>query len=184
MITLRRAHITDATQLASIMLLAMEDIIYYFIGKRDYQEAVAFLQYWIEQPCNQYSYENILVAEEKGEILGQICLYPGEDLDKLRSPILQQLKEKYGQDFLLEAETQAGEIYIDTIAVSTNAQGKGIGKKLLHYAIDEYVYKRKQTLGLLVDKDNPDAKKLYLKVGFKAVNECHIFQKDMEHLQF
>lgn len=184
MLTFRPAEAHDAAKIAPIMLLAMEDIVYYFIGERNLQKAVDVLTYFIAQEGNQYSYTNILVAEEDQEILGQLCLYDGGQLEQLRQPILNHLKEVYQVEVpSAEYETQAGEIYIDTIAVSANAQGKGIGKQLLQFAIDKFVHNQGKTLGLLVDKDNPAAKKLYLNIGFKIVNELQIFKKEMEHLQ-
>lgn len=83
----------------------------------------------------------------------------------------------------LEDETEAGEIYLDSIAVSHLAQGKGIGKVLLTYVIDHYVVKGAHTLGLLVDEENPKAKSLYLKVGFEEVGKKKLFGKRMQHLQ-
>jgi len=53
----------------------------------------------------------------------------------------------------------------------------------LQFLIDEYVYKSNETLGLLVDKDNPAAKKLYLKLGFEFVGNKTFAGKQMEHLQ-
>lgn len=184
MITIRPAQALDASEIAPIMLLAMEEIVYYFIGQQNRSVAIRFLQRFIAQPNNQYSYSNIWIAVENNEILGQICLYDGKNLPALRQPIFDYRKIHYNQEIILESETQEGEVYLDTIAVSENAQGKGVGKKLLLHAIDEYVNKRKQTLGLLVDKDNPDAKKLYLKIGFKIIGQRRIFQKEMEHLQY
>lgn len=184
MLEIRKAKSSDAAQLAPIMLLAMEEIVYYFLGETNKEKAIAFLEEHISKTSNQYSYENIIVAEENGVILGQLCLYPGSELEQLRTPILAHLEREYNNLLELEKETQEGEIYLDTLAVSPTAQGKGIGKMLLLYAIDYYVTVRKQTLGLLVDKDNPDAKKLYLKIGFKPVRELFIFEKEMEHLQY
>lgn len=184
MIEIRKAVAKDAAQIAPIMLLAMEEIVYFFLGENNKEKAIAFLEEHIAKPANQYSFENIIVAENDGVISGQICLYAGAELQKLRTPILRYLEEKYDNLLDLEKEAQDGEIYIDTLAVSPDAQGKGIGKMLLLYAIDYYVTMRQQVLGLLVDKENPDAKKLYLKIGFKAVGHLEIFEKEMEHLQY
>ncbi|MFD1769139.1 GNAT family N-acetyltransferase [Sphingobacterium suaedae] len=184
MIRIRQATPFDSTALAPLMLLAMEEIIYYFIGQNNYQEAINFLAHHIAKPGNQYSYEYIIVAEEDDVVVGQICLYPGEMLEKLREPILTFLQSTYSRHLLLEQETKAGEVYIDTIAVSVNAQGKGIGKMMLLYAVDRFVKRDKKTLGLLVDKENPQAKTLYIQLGFKFVEDIHIFEKEMEHLQY
>lgn len=161
----------------------MEQIVYSFIGKSDRDEALQFLTHFIGTANNQYSYQNCYVAEEADQLLGQLCLYPGEQLEYLRQPILDYLLQTYNQKISLANETQAGERYIDTIAVGAHAQGKGIGKLLLQYVIDRWVHQEQQTLGLLVAVSNPSAKKLYLNQGFKVVGTLHIFGYDMEHLQ-
>lgn len=184
MLQIRKALPTDANAIAPIMLTAMDDIIYYFIGEQDLQKAITFLAYHIAQPRNQYSYEHIIVAEEDGDIIGQICLYPGDELEQLRAPILSYLHTHFKSEPNLGNETQAGEVYIDTLAVSAAAQGKGIGKILLLYAIDLFVHRKKEVLGLLVDKENPKAKKLYLNMGFKPVRDVFLFEKELVHLQY
>lgn len=181
---IRRAKKEDATQIAELMILAMTEIVYQFIGKEDFEEGKRFLKELIQQEGNQYSYEYIFVAEDQEDILGQICLYPGGELESLRKPVLDHIKAKYAIDYQAANETQEGEIYIDTIAVSTAAQGRGIGKKLIEFAIDEFVNKRNEILGLLVDFENPNAKRLYEKVGFAVKKELSVFGKKMEHMQY
>lgn len=182
--TIRKATAQDAKKLAPIMILAMTEIIYQFIGKEDLEEAILFLELFIGQEGNQYAYHNIYLAEEDQEILGQICLYDGADLKRLREPILSFIKAKYGINYDSIDETQAGEIYIDTIAVSPSAQGRGIGGQLLNFAIAYIAHQQQKTLGLLVEKSNPHAKKLYERVGFKVVDSITFFNKEMEHLQY
>ncbi|TJZ52482.1 GNAT family N-acetyltransferase [Sphingobacterium olei] len=181
--TIRNARPQDADAISQLMLLAMEEIIYDFICQRNKQEALNFLAYFIRLESNQYSYQNILVVEDANVIIAQVCLYPGKDLLALRKPIIAYLLENYGHNLKPENETQEGEIYLDTLAVSTLEQGKGIGKILLQFVIDKYVYIEKQRLGLLVDKINPNAKSLYLKLGFEVQTNLLIFGKEMEHLQ-
>ncbi|MFD2555873.1 GNAT family N-acetyltransferase [Sphingobacterium tabacisoli] len=181
---IRKAKKEDAIQIAELMILAMTEIVYQFIGKEDFEEGKKFLKTLIEQEKNQYSYECIFVVENQDGILGQICLYPGAQLEQLRQPVLDYIKTQYAIDYEVANETQAGEIYVDTIAVSATAQGKGIGKLLLNHVIEEYVHKNKEVVGLLVDFDNPDAKRLYEKLGFVVKKELSIFGKKMEHMQY
>lgn len=184
MIHIRKASSADAGAIAPIMLAAMEEIVYYLIGEQDRQKAIAFLEHHIAQTGNQYSYEHIFVAEEEGNIIGEICLYPGSSLEQLRAPVLAYLHTHYQRDLPLAAETQEGEIYIDTIAVSAETRGKGLGKMLLLYVIDLFVHRYHEVLGLLVEKENPKAKKLYLNMGFKPVGQVNLFEKELEHLQY
>jgi len=180
---IRKAQISDSKYIAPILLLAMEDIVYKFIAKKDYASAKDFLEYFIERENNQYSYENCFVAEENNEIIGAVNIYNGSDLEALRTPIVEYVRENYNADFDPELETREGEFYIDSLGINQNHQGKGIGSKILLFLIDEYVHKNKQTLGLLVEEDNPLAKNLYLKLGFKVVGEKTLVGKKLDHLQ-
>jgi len=117
------------------------------------------------------------------KVVAAINLYNGALLSELRQPVIEYLRSKLNNDFNFEDETQAGEYYIDSLSVNPNQQSKGIGTKLLRFVIDEYVNKRSQTLGLLVDEINPNAKNLYLKLGFKSAGTRILFGKNMEHLQ-
>ena len=180
---IRKAIAADTLYIVSCILLAMEEIVYRFIGEADQEKAMSFLMSLVAEPGNQYSYGNCFVAEENNQILGAALVYNGAQLQELRAPVIQTIKSMFDKSFLFEEETQAGEYYIDCIGVNPVAQGKGIGTKLLQFLIEEFVEKRNETLGLLVDRDNPNAKKLYLKLGFKIIGEKAFAGKQMEHLQ-
>nr|WP_294784448.1 GNAT family N-acetyltransferase [uncultured Flavobacterium sp.] len=181
--TIRKAEISDSKYIAPILLLAMEEIIYKFIAKKDYAVAKDFLQHFIEKENNQYSYQNCFVAEENNEIIGAVNVYNGADLIALRNPIVEYVRSNYNPEFDPELETRAGEFYIDSLGINPNYQGKGIGSKILHFLIEEYVHQNNHTLGLLVEEDNPLAKNLYLKLGFKIVGTKTLVGKNLEHLQ-
>jgi GNAT superfamily N-acetyltransferase len=123
------------------------------------------------------------VVEDNKEVVAAVNLYDGAGLNELRQPVMEYIRSKFSRDFTLEDETQAGEYYIDSLGVDPNQQNKGIGTRLLQFVIDEYVDKHSHTLGLLVDESNPNAKRLYLKLGFKSAGKKVLFGKNMEHLQ-
>lgn len=181
--TIRNAVPKDAEPIATFLLLAMEDIMYKFIGKEDYEQARNFLLHFVKKKNNQYSYQNCWVVEAENQIIAAVNIYDGARLKQLREPVAQYIKTQFLADFNPEDETQAGEYYIDTLGVKSELQGKGIGAKLLQFLIDEYVVKNKQTLGLLVDEENPKAKKLYMKLGFKPVGNKTLVGKNLLHLQ-
>jgi GNAT superfamily N-acetyltransferase len=181
---IRKARVEDSRFITPYLLLAMEDIVYEFIAEKSYNKAIDFLNAMVAQRQNQYSYENCWVAENEERIIAVACLYDGGQLQELRKPVAHYIKEQFAKDFNPEDETQAGEVYIDCVGVHPNQQGKGIGSKIFAFLIEEYVIKQKQTLGLLVDCDNPKAEKLYLKLGFKIVGEKSLVGKRLKHLQY
>jgi ribosomal protein S18 acetylase RimI-like enzyme len=180
---IRNAKIPDSEAIAALLLLAMEDIIYKFIGKRDQAEALNFMKQFVSAENNQYSYENCLVAESNGKIVAALDLYDGGELARLREPVINYVRSNFDKNFSPEDETQAGEYYIDSLGVQPELQGQGIGAQLLQFIIDKYVTQQRHTLGLLVDEENPDARKLYLKLGFKPAGSKTLVGKRMEHLQ-
>ncbi|MGY8915642.1 MAG: N-acetyltransferase family protein [Flavobacteriales bacterium] len=181
--TIRKATSNDVESIAPLLMLVLENMVYKFIGETDYIKAKEFLVYFLKREHNQYSFQNCFIAERDNEIIGVINIYQGSDLNELRQPILEYSNHYYSTELHIEDETQAGEYYIDTIAVSSGEQGRGIGSKLLQHVIDTHVFGQKQTLGLLVDEHNPKAKKLYLNKGFKCVGKKVLLGHHMEHLQ-
>ncbi|MFT3738223.1 MAG: GNAT family N-acetyltransferase [Breznakibacter sp.] len=180
---IRKAVRSDANDVARHLLLAMEEIVFGFIGERSSDKAKAFMCHFAAQTQNQYSYQNCWVGEEGNEVVAAINVYDGADLHRLRAPVIAYLKKQFGRDVQPEDETQAGEFYIDTLGVDPRMQGKGIGSQMLWFVIDEFVHRRKLSLGLLVEKANPRAKELYVRLGFSYAGEKTLIGKPMEHLQ-
>lgn len=180
---IRKATLQDADAVASLLLLAMEDIVYWFIGIKDNAKAKAFMLHFVKRKANQYTYENCWVVTQDNNIIAAVNVYDGAMLQELREPVTQYLKTQFGNNLNVADETEPGEYYIDSLGVSPNRQGGGIGSKLLRFLIDEYVNKNHQTLGLLVDEENPNAKSLYMKLGFLPVGKKTLAGKNMEHLQ-
>ena len=54
----------------------------------------------------------------------------------------------------------------------------------MDYLIKEISIKQNNVLGLLVDFDNPNAKKLYEKKGFTVVGEKMLMNENHEHMQY
>ena len=192
---IRKATIADASFIAAHIMLAMNDLIYRFTGDNSKEKATAFIEELVREPRNQYSYENCRVVEEvpEGEdyrqddtsrpIIATAVIYDGARLSELREPVIRKIRERFHHEFNPEDETEAGELYLDCLGVNPDQQGKGIGSKLLNYLIEEYVTKNNCTLGLLVDKDNPGAQQLYIRLGFKVAGEKTLTGKPMLHLQ-
>jgi hypothetical protein len=83
---IRKAKPQDCSAIAPLIFLAMEDIVYVFIGESDKKKAINFLEQLIAEEQNQYSYENCWVLTAQQEIIAVACVYDGAMLYELRKP--------------------------------------------------------------------------------------------------
>jgi ribosomal protein S18 acetylase RimI-like enzyme len=180
---IRKAELNDVNKVAECLLLAMEEIVFEFIGESNPEKAFEFMYWCVLSENTQYSYQNAWVAEMDNEVIGAVVLYDGADLKKLRSSVKDYLKHVTSKPFEPEDETGPGEMYIDSFGVSEKHQGKGVGSKMLEHLIQEYHVNLGLTLGLLVEKNNPAAKRLYERLGFKKAGEKTLVGKQMDHMQ-
>jgi ribosomal protein S18 acetylase RimI-like enzyme len=82
----------------------------------------------------------------------------------------------------VEPETTAGEYYLDTVSVFPNRQGRGIGNRLISSVIERAKESGHDCVGLLVEKANPSAKKLYQRLGFEVTNIKNFMGGEYEHM--
>ncbi|MDO4229902.1 MAG: GNAT family N-acetyltransferase [Capnocytophaga sp.] len=181
---IRFATPSDADFVAPLMFQAMEEIVCKLIGKENSEETIDFLKTLFRQENNQYSFQNTIVFEENQEIIGSLVFYDGKNLHQLRKPVLDLAFEKYQQTLQIEDETHAGETYIDTLSVLPKAQGKGVGSQLISFLIEYVTTKKLPPLGLLVDEKNPDAERLYTRLGFAYKNSQILAGGVYKHLVF
>ena len=160
---IRTATPNDAPLVAPLIYQAMPEVLTKLIGTDNKKEGILFLERLFTQEKNQYSYQNTLIYEKNNEILGSLVYYNGALIDMLSQSVFDFVKKEYGRTMTLEKETSAGEYYIDTLSVVPKAQGKGIGSSLFFH-LKELL--KGETIGLLVAMDNPQAEKLYNRLGF------------------
>lgn len=176
---IRQATEKDAEAVARLMLQAMEKVVFHLIGKQNRQQATQFLQTLFVQRGNQYSFENTLVYEQGTRVVGSLVWYSGAQAARLVKPVLELCQSHYHHFPSIEAETQAGEYYIDTLSVDKNFQNKGIGSELLGYLIQNLP--KGTILGLLVDNQNLPAQRLYLRLGFTRSGEKTLANQVYQH---
>jgi ribosomal protein S18 acetylase RimI-like enzyme len=169
---IRPAIPSDATAVVPLIIQAMDKLARKLTHVEDENVINQIFKHFFMQRGNQYSYENTLVFEEEGKVLGSLNAYDGEKLPELRKPFLHYVKEHYhASDLNQGTETENGEFYLDSISVNPLAQGKGIGKQLIKAGIDWAEKLDHHTVGLLVEKNNPNALRLYEKMNFFIQNE-------------
>lgn len=134
--------------------------------------------------CSQYSYLNTLVAlNDDNRVAGAVVAYRGEALHTLRKAFLHAAKEQLARDLdNIPDETEAGEYYIDSIAVYPEFRRMGIASSLLRAAIKR-AHENGLPACLLVDKLNPNAERLYTALGFRYVNDKMWGGHEMKHMR-
>lgn len=180
------ANKDQAPIIATLIMEAMNhECCQYFAGEHhtldDFHRVMTKL---VEREDSQYSYRNTLVAiSDNGEVMGICVAYDGGQLRPLRQAFLREMKEELGMDHSgMADETQAGEYYIDSICVDQRFRGKGIASALLEAMARKATREGFHTIGLLVDKENPRAEKLYARVGFRYVNDASWGGHSLKHM--
>ena len=186
MIEIRQADIRQAAEIAGMIMMAMTDeCCLYFCGEGhgldDFREVMTRL---VEREDTQYSYRNTLVAMDGERLVGAAVSYDGARLRELRQPFIDLAKERLGKDHTaMEEETQAGELYLDSLAVLPEYRRKGIATRLIRATKQRADAMGLPGVGLLVDTDNPTGELLYRAIGFRLLNETrHWGGHPMKHM--
>ena len=187
-ITIRQGRPEEAERIAELIIMAMtEECCLHFCGPnhdiRDFHRVMSSL---VARPDTQYSYNNTLVAVEADapdSIIGICVSYDGALLHQLRQPFIDAAKQEWNMDHCsIPDETQAGELYLDSLAVDPAYRGRGIAKLLLQASIQKSRALGLPSTGLLVDVGNPKAELLYNKVGFQYAGTNSWGGHGMKHL--
>ena len=138
----------------------------------------------------QYSYKNTLIAvNHSGKRIGAIVGYDGAGLKEMRKCFIAKANEILGWNVTVEEadnwepETNANEVYLDSLYVLPEYRNKGIATTLIKAAIKKYKDLGKP-FGLLVEPHNERAHKLYKELGFKEDGVNNFCGEPMLHLSY
>ena len=158
----------DAEKAAELIHIAIDDIAEKLTGQTKEENIRETLAHFFREENNRLSYQNTIVADILGEVVGIVITYPGEDASRLDEPILKRLRKKRRNEVIFfDKEADEGDFYIDTVCVADRFRGYGIGAMLLKEAEKAAIQKGYLRLSLNVAQDNPVAKKLYEQNGYK-----------------
>lgn len=185
-----KVHIVEGTkdqaaEIARLIMTAMtDDCCLYFCGDgfglNDFHKMMTML---VERENSQYSYRNTLVAMDGDKIIGISVSYDGARLHELRRAFIEAAKKYIGKDHSgMDDETQAGELYLDSLAVLPEYRRQGIARKLLKGTKERANRLGLPCVGLLVDKNNPIGEALYTSIGFRYINDNQWGGHPMKHL--
>ena len=180
-IIVRAATPEDSVLIAQAVAMAIGDevALQSYCGK-DYLTVLSEI---VTQKGTQYYWQSALVAEFEGIVAGAIVGYDGAHLHTLRDGTLSILQKRIGRTPIIADETEAGEYYLDSLAVFPQFRGLGIGRALIEDLCALAFATGHKRVGLLVDFDNPRAEQLYTSLGFSRVGEKMFLGHRMWHLQ-
>lgn len=132
----------------------------------------------------QYSYLNTLKAvTPDGTPAGFLVNYDGAQLHELREAFFEVVMSQTGEDMRgISDETDPGEWYLDSLAVWPEYRHQGIGRALMEAGITR-AHKAGKPAGLLVDKNNPGARRMYEALGFEKVGDRPFARTMMDHMR-
>ena len=185
MIEIREATKNQAAEIARLIMMAMTDgcCLYYCADGCSLRAFHKMMTYLVNREDSQYSYRNTLVAMDGEKVVGVSVSYDGGMLHELRRAFIEAAKEYVGKDNSgMDDETQAGELYLDSLAVLPEYRRKGIARRLILATKEKADAMHLPCVGLLVDKGNPDGEALYSSVGFKYMNDSRWGGHEMKHL--
>ena len=183
--SLRPARPDEAEVVAKLIMEAMsDDCCQWFAGPdhtlSDFHRLMTEL---VERIDSQYSYLNTAVAVCDGQVVGVCVTYDGARLHELRRAFIEGALRAFGMDYSgMGDETQAGELYIDSLCVARPYRRRGIASALIQDAIQKASSLGLPAVGLLVDKGNPQAEQLYSQLGFMHVGDNIWGSHPMRHL--
>ncbi len=175
---IRRARQEDAPHIGRLVLLSAEQFLPALFGP-GISRAVELLA---AGRGTLFSHEHAWIAEEGASARGMLLGYSGA-VKKAQDPLtgfalvrLLKLEMLRRLGPLLKMQSTIGRIagdeyYISNVAVFPGHRGRGIGEKLIAAALDEAGRAGSRSVVLDVETDNPDAQRLYERLGFRVVGE-------------
>ena len=126
-----------------------------------------------------YSWQNSLMAEMDGKVVACLISYDGADYSMWRTPTFDYIAAEAKRDFrMMQPETEAGEYYLDSMAVLPDYRGHGIGTQLLKAGVEKARQLHIGKVSMVVSPENPKAQQLYESLGFKYVQDMFLFNED------
>lgn len=164
-VELRRATPADARFISWVVLEAMDREHTEFASKPGLE---AVLEKICKREDTLYSWKNTCIATYGGKVAGALIAYDGASYKETADLTFSLISKALDMDKPNPGtETEAGEYYLDSLAVAPEFRGHSIGSILIQNALEEA-----QALGftkatLLVDSGKDYLQRLYGRLGFE-----------------
>jgi len=181
-ISLRAATVADATNAAPLIYSSGPIAFDYIFGRPRSVNALPFLTAAFRDGRGMFGHRNHWIAEKDGEVVGTMMCCSAKEHQSLNVGSLATMIKHFGlltalgvarRGLRVEKMIKAPKkhcLYIGHLGVAANAQGQGIGRQLIEHALNLPAYQHLDTAALDVALTNPNAQRLYERLGF-AVQE-------------
>ncbi|MET3848045.1 GNAT family N-acetyltransferase [Paenibacillus sp. OAE614] len=185
--TIRPAKREDAHHTARLLYDALHDVAHQLTGEDSEEAVLAALEAYFAAEEGRLSYKQTLVKELDERPVGLVVAYGGDQAAELDRPILARLRTmKQNADLQLDKEADLDEYYIDTLSVSPEYGGRGIGTSLIRAAEERASAYGYAKIAMAVVTDNTKAHSLYLKLGYQTDKNImingHVYYHMVKHL--
>ena len=170
-LNIRPAQTFDADFAAPLIAQTIGAVGWHLTGTDNDNDAAHVLGQFFVLRGNRHSFIHTLIAEENGRPVGVAVLYPGELSSALDDPFRAH-RRMLGLSPDVTSEGQAGELYLDTLALVPEVRGRGYGGQML-----DACARRAADMGLplaLVVEDGNPASRLYARSGFHPAERLEL----------
>lgn len=176
----RSAVPADSQDSASLIHVTMGLLANYLFGVDDPAAAIRIIGRLFALPRNRFSHQFTDVIERENTVIGILISYPGRIMDHLGLSMGMQLWRIYGAvgfirfarrslPLAFSREADRDEYFVNTLAVSPDYQGQGIGSHLLSYVENKARMILCKKCSLSVAVSNLRARYLYERLGYQVV---------------
>jgi ribosomal protein S18 acetylase RimI-like enzyme len=178
-IEFRPALPADADAATPLIYSSGPDVCEYIFKDIDKGSAENFLYFAFKRGGGETGYTNHVCVIYKGEIVGIGAIWSGKNgLQNLLADA-RKIIAFYGmlkgigvlirglKSEMLIRPPKKNEYALGHLGIDKNLRGKGIGTKLIHYLLEQITLTSNENVILDVSFKNPDAEKLYEKLGFE-----------------
>ncbi|MGX7349415.1 GNAT family N-acetyltransferase [Dolosicoccus paucivorans] len=176
----RPMELTDSSNVLDLLWIIFEDMELPLLQQYPKDQLKELLEQAMTHSTFRYYKDHGIVAEQRGQVVGVIFVYPGKKESLIDEALNKLLDEQLGRGVRMftDLETSPETYYIDSLVVYPKAQQQGIAKELIQQAKQKAIQEGFNRLDLNCDVENTNAKTRYENWGFKTRKQRYI----SEHL--
>jgi len=183
---IQTAQIKDVPQIVTLVKVILEEMELPALHELSDEQLTKLFEKTFSSPEYQGDLANLIVAKDQDEVLGMMFGYIGKNEQQLFNVFSRYYTELGIPEktvIFSDREADADEWYLNTLCVDAHHRGEGIGTQLLNYLPTVAKQVHTNEVGLLVDFENPQAAKLYQRIGFKKDRVQIVAGHNYNHLK-